>query len=152
MSDMVADWSRFPSQPVLRRVLRRLYGSVDDYPELRRTIGTVMTNVIGRTCETFSNKPATRDSSRTLPISTSFREILYATIIYDLAAQPDTRSARQSPNAQQEFSAKPDIGHKAEGIVDAMAVLMMQMTLDTATKIITVWSLFLEGIDKGLGH
>jgi AcrR family transcriptional regulator len=34
--DMVADWSQFLSQPVLRRMLRRLYGSVDDYPDLLR--------------------------------------------------------------------------------------------------------------------
>jgi hypothetical protein len=40
----------------------------------------------------------------------------------------------------------------AEGVIDAVAVLMMQITPDVETKIITVIrSWFLEDIDKGLG-
>jgi hypothetical protein len=40
----------------------------------------------------------------------------------------------------------------AEGVIDAVAVLMMQITPDVETKIITVIrSWFLEDIDKDLG-
>jgi AcrR family transcriptional regulator len=94
MPDMVADWSQFLSQPVLRRMLRRLYGSVDDYPELLQAYwdshGQRHWSGVRAVLEQARDQGQfPRDADLHL-----IHEILYATIIYDLAAQPDTRSAR----------------------------------------------------------
>jgi hypothetical protein len=94
MRDMVADWAQFLSQPILRRMLRRLYGSVDDYPELLQAYWdshgqrhwSGVRAVLEQACD-----QGQFDRNADLHL---IHEILYATIIYDLAAQPDTHNAR----------------------------------------------------------
>jgi AcrR family transcriptional regulator len=94
IADMIADWSQFLSQPILRRMLRRLYGSVDDYPELLQAYwdshGQRHWSGVRAVLEQARDQGQfPQDADLNL-----IHEILYATIIYDLAAQPDTRSAR----------------------------------------------------------
>ena len=94
MTDMVAGWAQFLSKPILRRMLRRLYGSVDDYPELLQAYwhshGQHHWSGVRAVLEQARDKGQfARDADLDL-----IHEILYATVIYDLAAQPDTHNPR----------------------------------------------------------
>jgi hypothetical protein len=94
MHDMVVDWAEFLSQPILRRMLRRLYGSVDDYPELLKAYwdshGQRHWSGV-RTVLERARDQGQFDHNADLGL---IYEILYATIIYDLAAEPDTHNPR----------------------------------------------------------
>ena len=112
--DMVVDWAEFLSQPILRRMLRRLHGSVDDYPELlqaywdshgqRHWLGVRAVLERARDQGQFD-----RDADLDL-----IHEILYATIIYDLAAEPDTHNARDI--AERLTAVLRQTGYQAEGL------------------------------------
>jgi AcrR family transcriptional regulator len=94
MHDMVVDWAEFLSQPILRRTLRRLYGSVDDYPELLKAYwdshGQRHWSGVRAVLERARDQ-GRFDHDADLGL---IHEILYATIIYDLAAEPDTHNPR----------------------------------------------------------
>ena len=112
--DMVVDWAEFLSQPILRRMLRRLYGSVDDYPELlqaywdshgqRHWLGVRAVLERARDQGQFDH-----DADLDL-----VHEILYATIIYDLAAKPDTQNARDI--AERLTAVLRQTGYQLEGL------------------------------------
>jgi AcrR family transcriptional regulator len=112
--DMVVDWAEFLSQPILRRMLRRLYGSVDDYPELlqaywdshgqRHWLGVRAVLEQARDQGQFDH-----DADLDL-----IHEILYATIIYDLAAEPDTHNARDI--AERLTAVLRQTGYQSEGL------------------------------------
>ena len=113
--DMVVDWAQFLSQPILRRMLRRLYGSVDDYPALlqaywdshgqRHWLGVRAVLERARDQGQFDH-----DADLDL-----IHEILYATIIYDLAAEPDTHNARAI--AERLTAVLRQTGYQSEGII-----------------------------------
>jgi len=115
MRDMGVDWAEFLSQPILRRMLRRLYGSVDDYPELLQAYW------YGHGQRHWSGERAVLDRARDqgqfdhgadLDL---IHEILYATIIYDLAAEPDTHNA---PDIAKRLTAVlRQTGCRSEGMV-----------------------------------
>jgi AcrR family transcriptional regulator len=112
--DMVVDWAEFLSQPILRRMLRRLYGSVDDYPELlqaywdshgqRHWLGVRAVLEQARDQGQFDH-----DADLDL-----IHEILYATVIYDLAAEPDTHNARDI--AERLTAVLRQTGYQSEGL------------------------------------
>jgi AcrR family transcriptional regulator len=94
ISEMVADWAQFLSQPILRRMLRRLHGSVDDYPELLQAYwhshGQHHWSGVRAVLEQARDQGQfPQDADLNL-----IQQILYATIIYDLAAQPDNHNAQ----------------------------------------------------------
>ena len=117
--DMVVDWAEFLSQPILRRMLRRLYGSVDDYPELlqaywdshgqRHWLGVRAVLERARDQGQFDH-----DADLDL-----IHEILYATIIYDLAAKPDTQNARDI--AERLTAVLRQTGYQLEGLTPRKA-------------------------------
>jgi AcrR family transcriptional regulator len=119
MADMVADWAQFLSQPILRRMLRRLYGSIDDYPEL------VQTYWDSHGQHHWSGVRAVLEQARDqgqFPQDADLdviHEILYATIIYDLAAQPDTQNAQDI--AERLTAVLRQTGYGSSGIAQKQA-------------------------------
>jgi AcrR family transcriptional regulator len=115
MRDMVVDWAEFLSQPILRRMLRRLYGSVDDYPELLQAYwyshGQRHWSGVRAVLERARDQ-GQFDHDADLDL---IHEILYATIIYDLAAEPDTRNARDI--AERLTAVLRQAGYQSEGII-----------------------------------
>lgn len=113
--DMVADWAQFLSKPVLRRMLRRVYGSLDDYPELLRAYwdshGQHHWSGVRAVLEQAREQGQfARDADLNL-----IHEILYATIIYDLAAQPDAHNARDI--AERLTAVLRQSGYRSNGIM-----------------------------------
>jgi hypothetical protein len=92
------DWAEFLSSPSLRRMLRRLYGSIGDYRELFRPIGKPRPTPIGTESGPSSNRPAKSDSySRRRPRHRP-RDPLRRHL-YHLAAHPQTPTVgKKLPN------------------------------------------------------
>ena len=112
--DMVVDWAEFLSQPILRRMLRRLYGSVDDYPELLKAYWDShgQRHWLGvRAVLEQARDQGQFDHDADLDL---IHEILYATIIYDLAAEPDTHNARDI--AERLTAVLRQTGYQSEGL------------------------------------
>jgi hypothetical protein len=111
---MVVDWAEFLSQPILRRMLRRLYGSVDDYPELLQAYWDShgQPHSLGvRAVLEQARDQGQFDHDADLDL---IHEILYATIIYDLAAEPDTHNARDI--AERLTAVLRQTGYQSEGL------------------------------------
>ncbi|GAA4223466.1 AcrR family transcriptional regulator [Streptosporangium album] len=93
IDSMLTDWARYLSRPRNRRMLRRLYGSVDDYPELlaayRNSPGRHRASAVG----TMLSRA--RDDGRLPPESDVriLQEMLNGAVLHHLGAYPDTGSA-----------------------------------------------------------
>ncbi|MBB6350486.1 TetR/AcrR family transcriptional regulator [Nonomuraea muscovyensis] len=90
---MLDDWARYLSDPRNRRMLRRLYGAVDDYPELLRAYR----NAHGGRRAVAEQATLRRSRERgQLPPDRDLgivQEMLSGAVLHHLGAYPDTGSA-----------------------------------------------------------
>ncbi|MFC4013853.1 TetR/AcrR family transcriptional regulator [Nonomuraea purpurea] len=89
---MLDDWAAYLGDPANRRMLRRLYGSVDDYPELLRTYRNshggrraAAERAALRRSKELGELPADRDL-------VVLQELLNGSVLYHLGAYPDTEA------------------------------------------------------------
>ncbi|MFD1934941.1 MULTISPECIES: TetR/AcrR family transcriptional regulator [Nonomuraea] len=89
---MLTDWARYLSDPRNRRMLRRLYGAADDYPELLKAYRDQ--NGRRRAEAEHATLAAARDSGQ-LPRDTDLgilQQVLNGSILQHLGSRPDTDS------------------------------------------------------------
>ncbi|MFE7122395.1 TetR/AcrR family transcriptional regulator [Streptomyces sp. NPDC057654] len=93
IESMVADWAGHLSRPRARRLMRRLYGSVDDLPELLRAYhgahGGARSRAVRATLEqarATGRLPADSDPD-------ILQQLLSGAALHHLAARPDTTGA-----------------------------------------------------------
>ncbi|MEU7894022.1 TetR/AcrR family transcriptional regulator [Nonomuraea sp. NPDC049152] len=89
---MLTDWARYLSDPRNRRMLRRLYGAADDYPELLKAYRDQ--NGLRRAAAEHATLAAALDSGQ-LPRDTDLgilQQVLNGSILQHLGSRPDTDS------------------------------------------------------------
>ncbi|MFF5205059.1 TetR/AcrR family transcriptional regulator [Streptosporangium sp. NPDC000396] len=90
---MLSDWAAYLSQPRNRRMLRRLYSTVDDYPELLQTYR----NSHGgrRAAAEHDTLSRARDDGQLPPDRDVeiLQQILNGAVLHHLGAYPDTESS-----------------------------------------------------------
>ncbi|MFC5826030.1 TetR/AcrR family transcriptional regulator [Nonomuraea insulae] len=93
IEQMLDNWATYLSDPRNRRMLRRLYGAVDDYPELLRTYR----NSHGRRRADAENATLRRSRERgQLPRDKDLdvvQQMLNGAVLHHLGAYPDTEGA-----------------------------------------------------------
>ncbi|MCX5206525.1 TetR/AcrR family transcriptional regulator [Streptomyces sp. NBC_00237] len=94
VSAMVSDWADQLSEPRARRLIRRLYGTLDDLPELLRTYDSVHGSHRGRAVRDVLKRA--RATGQLPPHSEpeTLQQVLSGAALQHLAAYPDTISAQ----------------------------------------------------------
>ncbi|MEV4066177.1 TetR/AcrR family transcriptional regulator [Nonomuraea dietziae] len=93
IGSMLDDWALYLSEPRNRRMLRRLYGAVDDHPELLQAYRGA--NGLRRAAAEHATLAAARDSGE-LPADTDLdilQQVLNGAVLHHLGSYPDTTSA-----------------------------------------------------------
>ncbi|MEV6777045.1 TetR/AcrR family transcriptional regulator [Streptomyces syringium] len=92
---MITDWADHLSRPRARRLIRRLYGTVDDLPELLRAYDSAHGRRRGRAVRTTLERA--RAAGQLPPGSDPgiLQQILSGAALQHLAAYPDTTSAEE---------------------------------------------------------
>lgn len=90
LGHMAQEWAEYLSRPRHRRLLRRLYGSADDYPELLRSYRNA--NSGRRAAVVVDRLRASRDGGE-LPAGSdveAIQEMLSGAVLHHLGTYPDT--------------------------------------------------------------
>ncbi|MEU2511670.1 TetR/AcrR family transcriptional regulator [Streptomyces syringium] len=92
---MILDWAEHLSRPRARRLIRRLYGTVDDLPELLRAYDSAHGRLRGRAVRTTLERA--RAAGQLPPGSDPgiLQQILSGAALQHLAAYPDSTSAEE---------------------------------------------------------
>ncbi|MEU4700882.1 TetR/AcrR family transcriptional regulator [Nonomuraea dietziae] len=93
IGSMLDDWALYLSEPRNRRMLRRLYGAVDDHPELLQAYRGA--NGLRRAAAERATLAAARDRGE-LPAETDLdilQQVLNGAVLHHLGSYPDTTSA-----------------------------------------------------------
>ncbi|WP_285490929.1 TetR/AcrR family transcriptional regulator [Amycolatopsis taiwanensis] len=93
IDSMLTDWGDYLSQTRHRRLLRRLYGSVDDYPELLQSYGKASGEQRTRAVHTVLQRAVDKGQFPADSDVDIILQMLSGAILYHLGTYPDNVSA-----------------------------------------------------------